>query len=280
MIREITTELITQTVAQLSISANFNLGEDVLAAYRNALAIEDSPTGKEILRQIIENAEIAKKEEVPSCQDTGAAVIFLELGQDVHITGGSLINAVERGVEKGYSEGYLRKSMCDPFTRKNTRNNLPAIIHLEIVPGDKLKITVAPKGGGSENMSTVIMMKPSEGESGVIQSVVDWVGKAGPNPCPPTVVGIGIGGNFERSAYLAKKSLLRPIGQRNSDPKLADLEQKILDRINSSGIGPMGLGGRITAFDVHIELMPCHIASLPLAINIQCHASRHKEAVL
>jgi fumarate hydratase subunit alpha len=278
--RELCVTKITETVAALCKDANFRLGQDVLQAYERALQMEESETGKEILHQIIENSSIAKNEQVPSCQDTGVAVFFIEVGQEVHVIGGNLYEAIEKGVERGYAEGYLRKSMCDPFTRKNTKTNLPAIVHTEIVPGETLKITIAPKGGGSENMSTVIMMKPAEGEDGVVRNVVDWVKKTGPNPCPPIVVGVGIGGNFERCAYLAKKALIRPIGQRHIDPKLAGLEEKILGKINELGIGPMGLGGRITAFDVHIEYMPCHIASMPLGINIQCHASRHKEAII
>ena len=278
--RELSVNKITETVAELCKEANFKLDRDVLQAYKKALDTEISGTGKEILQQIIDNAAIAEKESVPSCQDTGVAVFFVEIGQDLHITGGNLYEAIEKGVERGYAEGYLRKSMCDPFSRKNTKTNLPAIIHTEIVSGDKLKLTIAPKGGGSENMSTVMMMKPSEGEAGVILNVIEWVKKTGPNPCPPIIIGIGIGGNFERCAYLAKKSLIRPIGHRNPDHYLADLEERILTKVNELGIGPMGLGGRITALDVHIEYMPCHIASLPLGINIQCHASRHKEAFL
>ena len=278
--RDLSVSIIRDTVTRLCKDANFRLSADVLDAYEKALQIEESETGREILRQILENAVIASGEEVPSCQDTGVAVVFVELGQDVHLIDGNFYDAVEAGVRQGYSEGYLRKSMCDPFDRKNTKTNLPAVIHTEIVPGDRVKITVAPKGGGSENMSTLIMMKPAEGRQGVIQNVIDWVKKAGPNPCPPIIVGIGIGGNFERSAYLAKKSLLRPIGIRHTHPDLAELETVILKKINDLGIGPMGLGGRVTALDVHIEYMPCHIASLPLAINIQCHASRHKEAIL
>jgi len=278
--REISVEKITQKVAYLCKDANFHLGEDVLLAYDNALSKEESSVGVEILNQIIENAGIANKNEVPSCQDTGAAVVFLEIGQEVHITGGSLKKAVEDGVAKGYLDGYLRKSMCDPFTRKNTNTNLPAFIHSEIVPGDQLKIIVAPKGGGSENMSCVKMMKPSDGKEGIIEYIVEWVHQAGPNPCPPTIVGVGIGGNFETSALLAKKALLRPVGVSHSNPEIAELENTILERVNNLGIGPMGLGGRITAFDVHVECMECHIATLPLAINLNCHASRHKEAVI
>lgn len=278
--REIKTVEITDAVARLCMNANYEMNSDVLDAYQRALHTEKSPVGKEILQQIIENAEIARNERVPSCQDTGVAVVFVELGQDAHISGGFLADAIEQGVATGYKEGYLRKSMCDPFTRNNTGTNLPAVIHYDIVPGDRLKITIAPKGGGSENMSCVKMLKPSDGKEGVVDFVVDWVKQAGPNPCPPTVVGVGIGGNFEKSAILAKKALIRPIGVRHDDPDLAELEQRILERVNNLGIGPMGLGGRITAFDVHVEYMPCHIASLPLAVNLNCHASRHESVVL
>ncbi len=278
--REITAQKITETVARLCMDANYHLSPDVMDAYAAAKLAEESPVGKEIMDQIIRNAEIAAQDDVPSCQDTGVAVIFVELGQDVHITGGDFYTAIEKGVEIGYKDGFLRKSMCDPFTRKNTGTNLPAVIHTKIVPGTSLKITIAPKGGGSENMSSVVMLKPSDGEEGIVNYIVEWVKKAGPNPCPPTVVGVGIGGNFEKSALLAKKALLRPIGIRHDNPAIAALEVKILDRINRLGIGPMGLGGRITSLDVHVEFMPCHIASLPLAVNINCHASRHKEAVL
>jgi fumarate hydratase subunit alpha len=280
IMREIATIDVTKAVTKLCMDANYHLSADVMSAYTDSEKNETSPVGREILKQIIDNATIASDENVPSCQDTGVAVVFLELGQEVHITGGSLTEAIEQGVKNGYDSGYLRKSMCDPFTRKNTGTNLPAVIHVELVPGDALKITVAPKGGGSENMSCVKMMKPADGEEGIVDFVVEWVKQAGPNPCPPTIVGVGIGGNFEKSAILAKKSLIRPIGQRHEDPALAALELRLLERINRLGIGPMGLGGQTTAFDVHVEYMPCHIASLPLAVNINCHASRHKAVVL
>ncbi len=278
--RQIESSKITEAVVKLCQDANFDLSQDVVQAYHDAMNSEESPIGKEVMRQIIENAEIAQSERVPSCQDTGVAVIFIEIGQDVHVTGGNLRDAIEEGVRKGYLEGYLRKSMCDPFTRKNTTTNLPAVIHFDFVPGETIRIAIAPKGGGSENMSTVCMMKPSDGRDGVIRQVVDWVKKSGSNPCPPIVVGIGIGGNFETCAILAKRSLLRPIGRRHADPEVARLEIELLSRINDIGIGPMGLGGRNTALDVHIEYMPCHIASLPVGINIQCHACRHKETLL
>ncbi len=278
--REIAVHQITEVVSDLCISANFNFGEDTIAAYKKALENEKSPVGREVLNQILENAEIARTEKVPACQDTGTAVFFLELGQDAHIVGGDLTEAVEKGVEIGYREGYLRKSMCDPFTRKNTSTNLPAVIHTEIVPGDTLKISMAAKGGGAENMSVVRMMKPADGREGVVEFVLDWVKQAGPNPCPPTTVGVGIGGNFEKSAILAKKALLREVGDRNPDPEIAGLEEDLLEKINCLGVGPMGLGGWTTSFDVRVEYMPCHIASLPVAININCHSSRHKEAII
>ncbi len=266
---------IVAAVARLCEEANFNIGYAVVKAYEKALQSEESATARSILQQLLDNAKIAEAEKVPSCQDTGTAVFFVDLGQDVHIEGDTLNLAIEKGVEKGYQEGFLRKSMCDPFTRTNTGNNLPPIIHIEMVPGSTLKIRFAAKGGGSENMSTVTMMKPSDGKDGIIQHVINWVKHAGPNPCPPIIVGIGIGGNFEKSAILAKKSLLRKIGERNPIQHISDLEEELLKRINKLGIGPMGLGGRITALDVHIEYMPCHIASLPVAVNIQCHAARH-----
>jgi fumarate hydratase subunit alpha len=258
--------------------ANTDLGEDVLQAFDRAVEKEESPLGIEILNELKENARIAKEEQVAICQDTGFAVIFLELGQEVHLLGGDLREAIFEGVRQGYRDGYLRKSICHPFTRANTGDNTPAIIHTEIVPGEKVRITVAPKGGGSENMSRVVMLTPSDGVEGIKRFVVQRVKESGSNPCPPTIVGVGIGGTFEQAALLAKKSLLRPLGSRNSDPELDKLESEILDEINRLGIGPQGLGGRTTSLAVHILMMPCHIASFPLAVNIQCHAQRHKEA--
>jgi fumarate hydratase subunit alpha len=260
--------------------ANTDLGEDVLQAFDRALGKEESPLGVEILKELKENARIAREERVPICQDTGFAVVFLELGQDVHLVGGDLREAILEGVRQGYREGYLRKSICHPFTRANTGDNTPAIIHTEIVPGEKIKITVAPKGGGSENMSRVVMLTPSDGVEGIKRFVVQRVKESGSNPCPPTIVGVGIGGTFEQAALLAKKSLLRPLGSRNSDPELDKLESEILNEINRLGIGPQGLGGRTTSLAVQILMMPCHIASFPLAVNIQCHAQRHKEAII
>lgn len=278
--REINAQQITEVVKKLCIDANLYLGEDVLAAFDRGEKMEESPVGKEMFQQLKENARIAREEKVAMCQDTGLAVVFVELGQEVHIVGGDFNAAINNGVRQGYQEGYLRKSACHCFSRVNTKDNTPAIIHLEMVPGDKMKITVAPKGGGSENMSTVTMLSPSEGVEGIKNRVVEWVKQAGSNPCPPVVVGVGIGGTFEQAALIAKKALLRPLGQKNPDAQLATLEEEILTRVNNLGIGPQGLGGRITALAVHVEMIPCHIASFPLAVNINCHAQRHKEAVI
>jgi fumarate hydratase subunit alpha len=260
--------------------ANTDLGEDVIQAFDRAMEKEDSPLGVEILKELKENARIAREEKVPICQDTGFAVVFVELGQEVHLVGGNLNEAIHEGVRQGYQDGYLRKSLCHPFTRKNTGDNTPAIIHTEIVPGEKVKMTIAPKGGGSENMSRVVMLTPSDGIEGIKRFVVQRVKESSSNPCPPTIVGVGIGGTFEQAALLAKKSLLRTLGSKNPDPDLDKLESEILTEINRLGIGPQGLGGRTTSLAVHILMMPCHIASFPLAVNIQCHAQRHKEAVI
>ena len=278
--REIDVKLITEKVRDLCIKANTDLGEDVLQAFDRAMEKEESSLGIEILKELKENARIAKEESVPLCQDTGFAVVFVELGQDVHLIGGNLNEAIEEGVRQGFRDGYLRKSICHPFTRANTGDNTPAIIHTEVVPGDKIRMIVAPKGGGSENMSRVVMLTPSDGIEGIKRYVVQRVRESGSNPCPPTIVGVGIGGTFERAALLAKKSLLRPLGSKNPDPELDQLESEILTEINHLGIGPQGLGGRTTSLAVHILLMPCHIASFPLAVNIQCHAQRHKEIVI
>ncbi|MDO9350818.1 MAG: fumarate hydratase [Deltaproteobacteria bacterium] len=278
--REIDVKLITEKVRDLCMEANTDLGEDVLEAFDRAIEKEESPLGVEILKELKENARIARDERVAICQDTGFAVVFIELGQDVHLVGGGLKEAIFEGVRQGYRDGYLRKSICHPFTRANTGDNTPAIIHTEIVPGDQVKITVAPKGGGSENMSRVVMLTPSDGIEGIKRYVVQRVKESGSNPCPPTIVGVGIGGTFELAAFLAKKSLLRPLGSKNPDTELDQLEFEILTEINKLGIGPQGLGGRTTSLAVHILMMPCHIASLPLAVNIQCHAQRHKEIVI
>jgi len=278
--REIDVKRITEKVRDLCIEANTDLGEDMFEAFDRAIAEEESPLGIEILKELKENARIAKAEKVPICQDTGFAVIFIELGQEVHLVGGDLTEAIFEGVRRGYRDGYLRKSICHPFTRANTGDNTPAVIHTEIVPGERVKIVVAPKGGGSENMSRVTMLTPSEGIEGIKRFVVQRVKESGPNPCPPTIVGVGVGGNFEQSALLAKKSLLRPLGSKNPDPELDHLESEILTEINRLGIGPQGLGGRTTSLAVHILMMPCHIASFPLAVNIQCHVQRHKDVIM
>ena len=280
--REIKTKDITSAVARLCQEANFYLGDDVLSALKKARKEEESPIARQILDQILENADIAAKEEMPLCQDCGLAIIFLDIGQDVHIAGGDLHEAVNEGVRRGYQEGYLRKSAVkQPFSaRVNTKDNTPAIIHTQIVPGDKLKITVAPKGGGSENMSRFTVLKPAQGRQGVVDFVVKAVEEAGSNPCPPTIVGVGIGGSAEKAMAMAKRALLRPVGQPSPDAEVAELEQDILKRINATGVGSGGVGGTITSLAVHIETFPAHIASLPVAVNLQCHSARHKEAVL
>ena len=278
--REISINEIIPVVKDLCMNANYNLGEDVLNAFDKGIETDESPVAKEVLTELKENARISKEEKMPLCQDCGLAVLFIELGQDVHVTGGNFKEALNEGVRQGYADGYLRKSACHPFARKNTGDNTPAVIHLDIVPGDKIKITVAPKGGGSENMSRVTMLTPAVGIEGVKDFVVNRMKEASSNPCPPTVVGIGIGGTFERSAFLAKKALLREIGERNPDPELAEIEKDILKRINKLGIGPMGYGGNTTSLDVFLELEPCHIASFPCAVNVQCHSARHKEAII
>ena len=275
--REINTSLITTAIRDLCIKANTHLGEDVLAALHKAIELEVSPTGKDILEKLVENARIAREEEIPICQDTGFAVVFAELGQEVHLAGGNLKEAINEGVRQGYQDGYLRKSICHPFTRRNTGDNTPAVIHIDIVPGDMVRLIVAPKGGGSENMSRVTMLTPAVGMEGVKDFVVQRVKESGANPCPPTIVGVGIGGTFETTALLAKKALLRPLGSQNPNGELALLEDELYEEINGLGIGPQGLGGRITSLAVHVDMMESHIASLPVAVNIQCHAARHKE---
>lgn len=278
--RQISTGAITAAVKDAAMRANFELGEDVIQAFEKAGEYEESGAGRDILEKLRENAAIAREERVPMCQDTGVAVLFVALGQGVSVVDGDLYPALEEGVRQGYEEGFLRKSLCHPFTRKNTGDNTPIIVHLDLVPGNELKIWVVPKGGGSENMSRLFMLPPSAGWEGVREKVVETVVEAGPNPCPPTIVGIGIGGNFEKCAVLAKKSLLRPLGTENPDPEMAQMERELLALINNTGIGPQGLGGRVTSLAVHVQMMPCHIASLPLAVNIQCHASRHVEIIL
>ncbi len=278
--REIHIDDITAAIERLFIDANINLSGNMYTAIKDAIDREASPVGKEVLRELLRNADVAREEKMPICQDTGLAVAFLEIGQDTHITGGDLSEAVSEGVRRAYRNGYLRKSCCHPFTRKNTGDNTPPIVHIKIVPGDRLKVTVLPKGGGSENYGEVRMLTPSQGKEGVRAFILEMVRKGGPNPCPPITVGIGIGGNFEMSALLSKEALMVPPGERSTDPEMADLEREILEEINRTGIGPQGYGGTVTALDVHIKMAPCHLASLPVAVNIQCHAHRMKEAVL
>ena len=278
--REIHIDDITAAIERLFIDAHINLSGNMYAAIKDAIDREASPVGKEVLRELLRNADVAREEKMPICQDTGLAVAFLEIGQDTHITGGDLSEAVSEGVRRAYRNGYLRKSCCHPFTRKNTGDNTPPIVHIKIVPGDRLKVTVLPKGGGSENYGEVRMLTPSQGKEGVRAFILEMVRKGGPNPCPPITVGIGIGGNFEMSALLSKEALMVPPGERSTDPEMADLEREILEEINRTGIGPQGYGGTVTALDVHIKMAPCHLASLPVAVNIQCHAHRMKEAVL
>lgn len=279
--REIEYTEILEKVAVLCQEANYDLGKDVFQAFHTALDREVSETGKDVLSQLILNAKIAAQERVPMCQDTGVAVFIVELGQDCHIVGGSLYDAINDGVRKGYAEGYLRNSIVrHPLERKNTGDNAPAVVHIELVSGDQITIHMTAKGGGSENMSALKMLKPADGLQGVKKFILDTVSLAGPNACPPLVVGIGIGGNFERCAYLAKKSLFRPIGVRNEKEDIAALEEELIQEINKLGIGPQGMGGLTTTLDVKVEISPCHIAALPVAVNLNCHASRHKEVVI
>jgi fumarate hydratase subunit alpha len=278
--REVTCAEITRTVKRLFMEANTELGEDVLESLQQGRSRERSPVGQDIFGQLLENARLAREEKIPICQDTGYALLFVELGQEVHIVGGEFNTALQEGVRQAYREGYLRKSVCHPFTRKNTGDNTPALIYVDVVQGNKLHITAVPKGGGSENMSRLFMLPPSAGIEGAKKRVIETVQEAGPNPCPPTIVGVGIGGTFEQCTLQAKKALLRPLGEPNLDPELNAMEQEWLEEINKLGIGPQGLGGTITSLALHIRLLPCHIASFPVAINIQCHAARHKEAVL
>ena len=279
--REIHVDKIIDIVKNLCIKANYELPQDVREFLLKALDKEESEVGKEVIKQLLENADIAQKERIPICQETGSAVIFVELGQDVQIVGGNLYEAINEGVRRGYAEGYLRKSIVrDPLRRKNTGDNTPAFIHVELVPGDKMKITVLPKGGGSENMGKLVILTPAEGIEGVKKFVIKAVEEAGPNPCPPVVLGVGIGGTFEYATYLAKKALLRPLGIRHSDPFYAKLEEELIEEINKLGIGPQGLGGITTALDVHVEYFATHITSLPVAVNFNCHATRRAEAEL
>ena len=280
-LRDVSCDTITETVRRLFLEANTYLGADVLTAIETSLAREESDLGRYALDKIVENAKIAREQSEPLCQDTGLAVLFVELGQDVHIVGGNFNEAVQEGVRQAYEEGFFRKSICDPLTRQNTGDNTPAVIHAEIVAGQSIKIMAMPKGGGSENMSSCMMLLPSTGIEGLKRHVIETVVQAGSKPCPPVIVGVGVGGSMEESAILAKKALLRPVGQHNTkDDRLPTVESEILEEINRCGIGPQGYGGRTTALAVHIEMMPCHIASFPVTVNIQCHVARHKEAVI
>ena len=279
--REIHISKIIDTVKELCIEANYYLSNDVKRALCNAKENETWPLAENILDQIILNSDIAKNENMPICQDTGMACIFIDIGQDVHIVGGLLDDAINEGVRSGYEEGFLRKSVVkDPINRINTKDNTPAIIYYNMVAGDKIKITVAPKGFGSENMSRIKMLKPSDGLQGVKDFIIETVKLAGPNPCPPIVIGVGIGGTFDKAAYLAKKALIRPLDKRNEDKFYSDLEEELLANINKLGIGPQGFGGKTTALGLNIETYPTHIAGLPVAVNINCHATRHKEREL
>lgn len=276
MIREINTELIVKAVREMCIEANHTLSPDMVSAMKAAADQEKSELGKKILNQLQENLKIAKEDMIPICQDTGMAVFFVEIGQDVHLTGDSIENAINEGVRQGYEEGFLRKSVVgDPILRENTKDNTPAVIHYTIVPGDKIKLTFAPKGFGSENMSRIFMLKPADGIEGVKNAILTAVKDAGPNACPPMVVGVGVGGTFEKCAILAKKALTRPIGEFSGIAYVADLEREMLEKINALGIGPGGLGGNCTALAVHINTYPTHIAGLPVAVNICCHVNRH-----
>ena len=281
-VRDLDVREITAAVRELCITANYDLPRDVHDALVAACAAEESPVGREVLGQLVENADIAARDRVPICQDTGFAVVFAEVGQDVHLTGGDFEEAIHEGVRRGYGDGYLRKSVAEEpaQARRNTKDNTPAILHTSIVPGDKVRLTMMAKGGGAENMSSLTMLKPAQGWAGMVDAVVETVSRAGSNPCPPVIIGVGIGGTIEKVTLLAKKALLRDVGSTHPDPRIAAMEDELLEKINALGIGPQGLGGRTTALDVFIEEMPCHIASMPVAVNVQCHAQRHKTVTL
>ena len=279
--RELNVGVITEAVRNLCIEANYYLGDDIKEALEISKKKETWKLAEDVLDKIIINSEIACKDEMPICQDTGMACVLMEIGQDVHLVGGKLEDAINEGVRRGYEEGYLRKSVVgDPIERINTKDNTPAIIYYDIVEGDKVKITLAPKGFGSENMSKIGMLKPSDGIEGVKKFILETVKAAGPNPCPPMVIGVGIGGTFDKAAYLAKKALIRPIDIRNKNEFYKELEEELLEKVNKFGIGPQGFGGRTTALGLNIEVYPTHIAGLPVAVNINCHATRHKEIIL
>jgi fumarate hydratase subunit alpha len=281
-LRELDVRAVTEAVKTMCITANYDLPEDVYDALVRAREAEESPAGREVLGQLVENADIAAADRVPICQDTGFAVIFAEVGQDVHLIGGHFDDAVNEGVRQGYGDGYLRKSVAEEpaHARRNTKDNTPAILHTSIVPGDKMRLTMMAKGGGAENMSSLNMLKPSQGWAGMVDAVVETVSKAGSNPCPPVIIGVGIGGTIDMVTVLAKKALLRDVGSTHPDPRIAAMEAELLEKINALGIGPQGLGGSTTALAVFIEEMPCHIASMPMAVNVQCHAQRHKTVEL
>lgn len=279
--RIVQTSVITENIKEMCIEANHYLSKDMKAVLDQAVESEKAPLGKQILNQLEENLRIAAEDMIPICQDTGMAVIFLEIGQDVHFEGGLLEDAVNEGVRQGYEEGFLRKSVVkDPLIRENTKDNTPAVIHYEIVSGDKVKITVAPKGFGSENMSRIFMLKPADGIEGVKEAILTAVKEAGPNACPPMVIGVGIGGTFEKCAWMAKKALTRPVDEHSSIPYIKEMEEELLHRINKTGIGPGGLGGSTTAFAVNINTYPTHIAGLPVAVNICCHVNRHAVRII
>ncbi|MCJ2164748.1 MULTISPECIES: fumarate hydratase [unclassified Pseudodesulfovibrio] len=277
--RTIKTSDIVDAVADMCIKANTELPDDVRAKLEQAMAEETSASAKEVLRQLLENADLSAKTKLPLCQDCGLAVYFVEIGQDVHVDG-NLDEAINEGTRKGYADGYLRKSACNPLTRANTGDGTPAVIHYDFVPGDKLKIVYMAKGGGAENMSRVTMLAPAQGWEGIKKFVIKRVAEAGPNPCPPTVIGIGVGGTFDHAAKIAKKALIRRLDDTHPDPEIAAKEQELEDALNSLGIGPMGLGGKTTVLSVKLAMEPCHLASLPLAVNVQCHSQRHEEVVL
>ena len=279
--RQIEARFITETVERLCVEANYVLGDDLVGALKGALKKEESPSGKDVLTQLIENARVSKEGQFPACQDTGFTIVFLEMGQGVEVTGGDLCQAINRGVASGYEKGYLRASIVkDPLKRVNTGDNTPAVIHTELVTGDRLRITIMAKGGGCENMSRSAMLTPARGKQGVVDFVVETVRRGAVNACPPIIAGVGVGGTFDECALISKKALLRPVGRPHPDPATAELEKELLEKINNLGIGPQGLGGRITALAVHVEKYPCHIASLPVAVNMECHSHRVKTATL
>ena len=281
MFREITASQISETIARLCIHANIHLPDDIRAAVTHASGTERSPVGRAVLSELVENASTAARRQMPLCQDTGMTIVFADIGQDVHIVDGDFYSAIHEGVARGYRDGCLRASVVsDPLIRKNTGDNTPAVIHTQIVPGNEIRLTVMPKGAGSENMSALRMLSPSDGRDGIIDFVLETVSRAGPNPCPPVIIGIGIGGTLDQVALLAKKALLRPVGSHHPLPHIAELEKEMLDRVNQLGIGPSGLGGTVTALALHIETYPTHIACLPVALNMGCHATRHASAVI